>query len=276
MTDLNPHMKQMADESMVRTLSAQTRAIWPQESQLFARYGLHGEIAVLDAGCGTGECTLRLAEMYPQARILGVDVLDTSLALARERCAAHAARVTFANQSIFALPAASGTYDLVLNRHVLHSVPKAAEVVAELARVTKPGGWLHLIPEDYDMIHFQDGSLDPSVFWHETPRAFGAATGVDLFVGRNLYTALYDLGLEDISIEYVIVDTLRVPRETFAEIFIAWRDGYAEPISEVTRFSPSEARAHFDQMIADLRDPRRYAVWMVPVIAARVPATRGA
>ena len=29
-TDLNPHGKQMADESMVRTLGAQTTAIWPQ------------------------------------------------------------------------------------------------------------------------------------------------------------------------------------------------------------------------------------------------------
>ena len=272
MTDLNPHMKQMADESMVRTLSAQTRAIWPQESKLFARYALSGELNILDAGCGTGECTARLAEMYPQARILGVDVLDSSLDLARGRCAEFGARVTFANQSIFALPAPDATYHLVLNRHVLHSVPHAERVITELRRVTKPGGWLHLIPEDYDMIHFQNGGLDPSAFWHETPRAFGTATGVDLFVGRNAYTVFHQLALTDISIEYVIVDTLRVPRETFAEIFIAWRDGYAEPISEVTRFSPAEARAHFDQMIADLRDPSRYAVWMVPVIAARVPA----
>lgn len=271
MTDLNPHVKQMADESMVRTLSAQTRAIWPQESKLFARYGLSGELNILDAGCGTGECTARLAEMYPQARILGVDVLDSSLELARERCAEFEARVTFANQSIFELPAVAGTYDLVLNRHVLHSVPHAERVITELRRVTKPGGWLHLIPEDYDMIHFQTGALDPGTFWHETPRAFGSATGVDLFVGRNAYSVLHHLALADISIEYVIVDTLRVPRETFAEIFVAWRDGYAEPISEVTRFSPSEARAHFDQMIADLRDPSRYAVWMVPVIAGRVP-----
>lgn len=272
MTDLNPHVKQMADESMVRTLSAQTRAIWPQESRLIERYGLTGELRILDAGCGTGECTARLAEMFQRAHILGVDVLDASLELARQRCAEFGDRVTFANQSIFNLAAAAGSFDLVLNRHVLHSVPHAERVIAELKRVTKPGGWLHLIPEDYDMIHFQNGTLDPSAFWHETPRAFGGSTGVDLFVGRNTYTVLHRLGLADITVEYVIVDTLRVPRETFAEIFVAWRDGYAEPISQVTRFSPAEARAHFDQMIADLRDPERYAVWMVPVVAGRVPA----
>jgi len=72
----------------------------------------------------------------------------------------------------------------------------------------------------------------------------------------------------------VIVDPLRVPRETFAAILEAWRDGYAEPISDVTHFSPTEATAYFNQMIADIRDPRRYAVWMVPVVAARVPPKR--
>jgi ubiquinone/menaquinone biosynthesis C-methylase UbiE len=272
MTDLNPHMKQMADESMVRTLAAQTLAIWPQESKLIARYGLSGGLRILDAGCGTGEGTARLAEMFPQARILGVDVLDTSLELARGRCAPFGERVAFENQSIFELRAEAGTFDFVLNRHVLHSVPHAERVIAELARVTRPGGRLHLIPEDYDMIHFQPGPLDVRTFWHDAPQAFGEVTGTDLYVGRNAFTHCRQLGLTDVSIDYIIVDTLRVPRETIADIFIAWRDGYAEPISQVTRYSTAEARAHFDQMIADLRDPSRYAVWMVPVVSATVPA----
>jgi len=38
MTDLNPQAKQMADESMVRNLDAQARAIWPQEIPLLRRY----------------------------------------------------------------------------------------------------------------------------------------------------------------------------------------------------------------------------------------------
>ena len=72
--------------------------------------------------------------------------------------------------------------------------------------------------------------------------------------------------------DYVVVDTVRVPRETFAEIITAWRDGYAGAIAENTRFTETQARAYFDQMIHDIRDPRRYCVWMVPVVAGRVPA----
>ena len=71
MTDLNPQSKQMADESMVRNLAAKARAIWPQEAPLIRRYALPSEPRILDAGCGTGEAASRLAELFPQARVLG-------------------------------------------------------------------------------------------------------------------------------------------------------------------------------------------------------------
>ena len=271
-TDLNPQARQMADESMVRNLEAQALAIWPQEVGLFRRYGLADDIAILDAGCGTGEGASRLAELYPRSRVLGVDIIDHHLELARARYAHLGSRLTFEHRSIYELGLREGTFDLTVCRHVMHSIPDPDRVVGELARVTKPGGRLHLIPEDYGMLHFQSGALDPRDFWHEAPAAFGKADGTDLFVGRNTFSILSRAGLVDITVDYVVVDTLRVPRETFATILEAWRDGYVDPIAERTRFTREQAAAYFEQMIANIRDPRGYAVWMVPVVAARVPA----
>jgi SAM-dependent methyltransferase len=270
-TDLNPHEKQMADESMVRTLDAQARAIWPQESALIRRYALPDDIRVLDAGCGTGEGASRLAEMFPRASVLGVDVLDQSLDVARSRYGRLAPRLKFENQSVFELKAADRTFDLTVNRHVIHSIPHPEQVLAELKRVTKRGGRLHLIPEDYGMLHFERGKLDPRDFWHEAPARFGEATNTDLFIGRHVYRILVDLGLADITIDYIIVDTIRVPRETFAAIIEAWRDGYVEPTAKYSRFTREESKAYFDQMIANILDPHAYAAWMVPVVSARVP-----
>jgi hypothetical protein len=121
------------------------------------------------------------------------------------------------------------------------------------------------------MLHFERRALDPRVFWHEAAVKFGEATETDLFIGRHSYRLLAALGLSDITVDYVIVDTLRVPRETFAAIFEAWRDGYAESIAEITRFTREESVAYFETMIANIRDPQGYAVWMVPVISAKVP-----
>jgi ubiquinone/menaquinone biosynthesis C-methylase UbiE len=260
----------MAHESMVRNLDAQAQAIWPQEVELIHRYALAPDIHILDAGCGTGEISSRLAELFPRARVLGVDILDRHLELARTRYAHLAPRLSFDHQSIFALEIPDDTFDRTACRHVIHSIPHPERVVVELARVTRPGGRLHLIPEDYGMLHFQRAPLDPRDFWHETPVRFGEGTGTDLFIGRNIFAILAGNGLADIRIDYIVVDTLRVPRETFAAILEAWRDGYAERIGELTRFTPEKATAYFDQMIANIRDPRGYAVWMVPVVSARV------
>ncbi len=270
-TDLNPQARHMADESMVRNLDAQARAIWPQERQLFLRYVLPEGMAVLDAGCGTGEISSRLADLFPGARVLGVDILDQHLDLARSRYARLAPRLTFEHRSIFDLGLPDHRFDLTVCRHVIHAVPHADRVLAELARVTRPGGRLHLIPEDYGMLHFERRSPDPFDFWHETPVKFGAATATDLFIGRHCFRILARLGLTDITMDYVVVDTLRVPRDTFAAIITAWRDGYAASVAESTRFTLEEATAYFDRMIANIRDPEAYAAWMVPVMSARVP-----
>ncbi len=270
MTDFNPQAKQMADESMVRNLRAQAEAIWPQEVPLLRRYALPPEPRILDAGCGTGEAASRLAELFPRARVLGVDIIDAHLELARTRYAHLASRLTFEHQSIFELQVADHSFDLTVCRHVIHAIPYPDRVIAELARVTRRGGFLHIIAEDYGMLHFQPGALDPSDFWHEAPAAFGAATGTDLFIGRNVFGILSALGLEEIKVDYVVVDTIRVPRPTFASILEAWRDGYAEPIGELTSITRESALAYFERMIANICDPRSYAVWMVPVASARV------
>lgn len=270
MTDLNPQAKQMADESMVRGLDAQARAIWPQEAPLFRRYAISPEARILDAGCGTGEGSSRLAELFPRAHVLGVDIVDHHLDLARSRYSSFGDRLIFEHRSIFELGLPDHSFDLTVCRHVLHSIPQVDRVLREMARVTRPGGYLHIIPEDYGMLHFQRGALDPRDFWHVVPARFGALTETDLFIGRNIYGILAAMELKEIAVDYAVVDTLRVPRETFAAILEAWRDGYSEPIGEFTPISRESAREYFNQMIANIRDPLAYAVWMVPIVSARV------
>lgn len=270
MTALNPQARQMADESMVRTLEAQTRAIWPQEVPLLRRYALADDVAILDAGCGTGEASSRLAELFPRARVVGVDILDAHLDLARSRYGTLAPRLSFEHQSVYGLAAPDGAFDLTVCRHVIHAIPHPGRVVAELARVTRPGGWLHLILEDYGLLHFERGIPDPRDFWHEVPAAFGAAMGTDLFVGRHALRLLAGIGVRDVAIDYIIVDTLRVPRPIFAAIITAWRDGYAEAVAETSHLTLDETIAYFDRMIANILDLDGYAVWMVPVVSARV------
>jgi ubiquinone/menaquinone biosynthesis C-methylase UbiE len=265
----NPQHRQMADASMVRNLAHQAEAIWPQESAIFRSYGLRDDVRILDVGCGTGEITARLADLYKSASLVGVDLIERHLELARSRCSGLGGKVAFRVADAFALPFADASFDVVVCRHVLQAVPRPEAAMAEMVRVLRPGGRLHLLVEDYGMIHMHPTRLDADRFWVEGPPAYGAAVGTDLHIGRTAYGRLKSLPVQDIAQHYVVVDTLRVPRETFAAIWEAWRDGYVDVIGEHTRFTSVEARELFEDMIACIRNPNGYAVWQVPILSAR-------
>jgi ubiquinone/menaquinone biosynthesis C-methylase UbiE len=267
----NPQAAQMADESMVRTLAAQIEAIWPQESSLLDRYCLPAGGRLLDVGCGTGEFSRRVAERYRDCEVLGVDILPGSIAHATMRHRAFAPRLRFAVDDAFALVQPSAAFDFVACRHVLQAIPHAPRVIDELVRVARPGGWVHVLSEDYGMLHMMSGPRDPDRLWREGPVAYGARTGTDTRIGRRTWSLMRAAGLVDLAVDYVIVDTLRVPRRVFADILLAWRDGYAAPMAAGSPLSADEFRAHFDEAVASILDPDHYAVWMIPVIGGRKP-----
>jgi SAM-dependent methyltransferase len=264
----------MADESMVRNLAAQIEAIWPQERALFERHAaaLGPAPRVLDVGCGTGELAVRLLELLPEAQVTGVDLDEAHLARARARCERFGARARFERGDAFALAAATGSHDLVVCRHVVQAVPEPERIVAELARVARPGGVVHVIAEDYGMMHFGGAARrDADLFWRHGALAYGRAIGCDLHVGRRAPALLAAAGLDGVRCDYVVVDTLRVPRRVFADIWRAWRDGYTDVLAETTSLRADEVRAYFEDMIACIESPRGYAVWQVPVVSGRKP-----
>jgi ubiquinone/menaquinone biosynthesis C-methylase UbiE len=269
--DPNPHAEQMADESMQRTLSAQADAIWPAEQVFFARYALGRSVQVADIGCGSGEITARLASLYPEAQVVGIDILEKTVSQARARHAALAPRVRFEQGNAFELGLATASFDLVVCRHLTQAVPDAPRVLAELVRICKPGGWVHVASEDYGMLHMPVGALDPDRLWQGAVIPYGKAVGADARIGRHTWSYLRELGLTDLRVDYVVVDTLRVPRATLAAIFEAWRDGYTEVLAANSALAPSEVRALFDQIIESVLDPAKYAVWQLPVVSGRKP-----
>lgn len=270
--DPNPQAEQMAHESMLRTLAAQADLIWPQERELLARHRLPADSRVLDVGCGSGEAALRLAAEWESARVLGLDVHAPHLELARERAARFGERVRFELGDAFELELPDSSFELVLCRHVLQAIPRAERVVEELARVCAPGGVVHLLAEDYGMMHFAPTRHDCDRFWHDGPVRFARSTGTDLLVGRRAPALLRAAGLSDVRLDYVVVDTLRCPRARFADVWRAWRDGYASAIAAHTDFELEEVLARFDDMIGAIESEEGYGVWHVPVASGRKPA----
>lgn len=275
-TNRNPQAEQMGDESMARNLAHQAEAIWPQEHVLFERYRLSGPIHVLDLGCGTGEITRRLAEHYPQATLVGIDILDGNLAIARRNSSSFANRIVYEQGDAFALHHEDASFDLVVCRHMSQAVPDFPHVLDEITRVLKPGGWLHLLSEDYGMLHMpevvrEDGLFDPDRFWNGNAIAYLRGVGCDGRVGRHSPPLLERSGYRQIAMDYITVDTLRVPRSTFADIIRAWRDGYTGVLAEASGREEQAVLADFNTIIESIETPPNYAVWHVPVVSGQKP-----
>jgi 2-polyprenyl-3-methyl-5-hydroxy-6-metoxy-1,4-benzoquinol methylase len=100
---------------------------------------------ILDAGCGTGYKCLELAIANPGARIIGIDLSDTSIELARKRCAYHHINaIEFHVMPIEAVDSLGLTFDYINCDETLYLVPDAAAVLAALKRVLKPDGILRI------------------------------------------------------------------------------------------------------------------------------------
>jgi SAM-dependent methyltransferase len=269
MKERNPQAEQMGDESMLRNLAAQAEAIWPQEQRLFERYQLPKAAHIADIGCGSGEITSRLAARYLEAELVGVDILEGSVAYARRRYASLAPRVRFEQGDAFELQLPAGHFDLVVCRHMTQAVPEPQKVLAELRRICRPGGWVHVLSEDYGMIEAAAGKVDPDRLWHEGVIPFTHATGTDARVGRRTWSMMKQLGFEDLHVDYIVVDTIRVARATFAAIIAAWRDGYTEALARHTALGVEEVRELFDTVVDAIGDPDQYVVWHIPIISGR-------
>lgn len=116
----------------------------PAETPYPLEYAFHliGDVAgtrVLDYGCGNGENTLPLAARG--ARVIGLDVSEDLLALARTRLALHGLEgtATFLAGSAHEIPLPDSSVDAVMGIAILHHLDLDL-AAREVHRVLKPGG----------------------------------------------------------------------------------------------------------------------------------------
>lgn len=99
---------------------------------------------ILDVGTGTARIPIALALADPRADVLGVDLAESMLALARRNIAdaGLADRVRVRHCDAKGLPFAAGMFEGVLSNSIVHHIPDPGPALAEMARVLAPGGTL--------------------------------------------------------------------------------------------------------------------------------------
>ncbi|MGA3184522.1 MAG: methyltransferase domain-containing protein [Candidatus Dormibacteria bacterium] len=161
--------------------------------------------SVLEPGCGVGSQTVHLAARSPGARIVSVDISETSLAEARRRVAdAGLANVTFRQADIHRLPFDDASFDHVFVCFLLEHLAEPALGLAEFRRVLRPGGSITVVEGDHGSAYFHPDS-------ESARHAIGclvelqARAGGDSLIGRRLYPLLTAAGFREVRVEPRIV-----------------------------------------------------------------------
>lgn len=118
-----------------------------------------GALGALDAGCGTGFLSFELTARGH--RVTGIDFAPAMLAEARRKAAERRVAIHFEEGDAEHLRFASASFDLVISRHVLWTLPHPEAAIDEWIRVLGPGGRLAVI----------DGQFDPGFLVHPTENA---------------------------------------------------------------------------------------------------------
>jgi ubiquinone/menaquinone biosynthesis C-methylase UbiE len=127
------------------------RGAWDQRLRAWTA---GGPFDVLDVGCGTGFLALQLAALGHRAT--GVDMADEMLRLARAKAAAVGVSVRFDLGDAEQLPYADASFDIVIERHVIWTLPAPEVALREWARLLRPDGHVVLIEGDW-----RRGSVNP-------------------------------------------------------------------------------------------------------------------
>ena len=106
-------------------------------------------LKVLDVGCGTGFLAMRMAELGHTA--LGIDLSAEMLAEAQRKADSSGLAVTFRLGDAEAPPADDAPYDVIVERHVIWTLPQPSEAIHAWHTLLKPGGVLMLIEGIFEM-----------------------------------------------------------------------------------------------------------------------------
>jgi ubiquinone/menaquinone biosynthesis C-methylase UbiE len=104
---------------------------------------LRAGMCVLEVGCGTGAIAREVAAKVAPGEVIGVDREEAQLATAKKLATAHGVdNLRFHLGPAEAIDLPDGACDAAYCRFLLEHVADPVKVVAEMARVVKPGGWV--------------------------------------------------------------------------------------------------------------------------------------
>jgi len=183
----------------------QANQLADESAWLFDTIGSLDGARVLEIGCGPGGSLDQLSERVgPSGQVIGLERNPEAVEMAKRFIADRElpnVKVICGDARSSGLPRES--FDLVTARFVLWNVPGPEQVVAEAARLVRPGGAVAFHEADWGMYACDPPSRGwTGIIDHFV--SYGAANGIDIFVGRRVPRLLREAGLVQIGARPIV------------------------------------------------------------------------
>ena len=152
----------------------------PSTDRLLAGLGVGPGMTVADVGCGVGVVACWMGRRVgPSGRVVGVDLSEEQVSLARRDAAAQGLpQVEFVVSDAYDTGLPRGAFDLVCCRSLLSHLRRPADALREMACLLRPGGIL--VAEDLDMTVTATDPVSP-----EYERVAQLLTDICAFIGSD-------------------------------------------------------------------------------------------
>jgi SAM-dependent methyltransferase len=189
----------MEDEEEAIRLDMKTDVDRVKKQALWA--GIKAGMTVADIGCGAGKTTYILRELVePGGYVVGVDGSEKRIEYAKNKYLVDG--VEFYCRDILKPLDDLGMFDFVWIRFLLEYYKKESfDIIKNISNIIKPGGILCLIDLDYNCLsHYGIPERLEKVI-NLAMNSLMENANFDPFMGRRLYSFIYDLGFYDIRVD---------------------------------------------------------------------------
>jgi SAM-dependent methyltransferase len=175
-------------------------------------------MSVLDCGCGPGTITLGIAEAVRGGPVVGMDMSESQVALARENAVQRGlANVSFIQGSVYELPLPDASFDAVFSHALFEHLGEPLKAFHELMRVLRPGGVMGVCTPDWGGFLYSPPS-DAFTEAMRTQNLIQDRNGGDTRMGRKLLPYALEAGFTGVKSEarYQNYEDLSVIAEAIA------------------------------------------------------------
>jgi SAM-dependent methyltransferase len=243
-----------ASDSERARLLQQGELFRTEAEALIDRIGVAPGWRTIDIGCGPlGVLDILADRVGPSATVLGLDNEPRMLELATvTRAERNLTTVDLVNADAANTGLASESFDLVHERLVVLNLPSPGDVVAEMVRLARPGGYVVL--QDLDGVSWL--CHPPHLAWDRLISAFWAGwrdAGLRPDTGRRLPDMLREAGLVDVHVD-AHLNVLR-PGDPQHKVLLDLTGAFRERILAIGALTEAELDDCIEELAAHLERP---------------------